>query len=259
LGWARLAALIAASTAPLLAFCTLLWASVGHFGLVSFGGFNVLGIAVQLLTPEVAEELPEHLQPLAHAMFQKERELPHWKPPTGYYNQFDNYDVAIYHVAKPAARELYGEDERLANERLGELAHSVLRARPMAYVRWLLPAAKHGVTQLFEYSFLDRPSLALLPILVLCQTVLIARRRKGLLPRGDGADFFFEYQSTITIALALAAAKLMLVILVERPIYRYVAPASIFFPMWLAVAVVDRVNRLRRQSTFATTPPAPAG
>jgi hypothetical protein len=36
----------------------------------------------------------------------------------------------------------------------------------------------------------------------------------------------------------------MLVILVERPIYRYVAPASIFLPMWLAVTLVDRVNRL---------------
>src|SRR5262249_28140453 len=44
---------------PLLAFCSLRRAVVGEFGLVSFGGINVVGLAAQLLTPEIARELPE--------------------------------------------------------------------------------------------------------------------------------------------------------------------------------------------------------
>jgi hypothetical protein len=245
--WLRLGGgLTVATGAPLAMFCGLLWATTGQFGLVAFGGFNVLGIAGQMLTPELADEMPPQLRPLAHAILRKERELPEWKPPSGYYDLFDNYDVMIYHVALPAARELYGDDQALANERLGALARRIILARPAAYVRWLLPAAKHGVTQLFEYSFLDRPGLALLPAILLCQAVLIERRRRGLAPPAlvRGSDWFVEYNATLLIALSFAGAKLMLVILVERPIYRYVAPAALFLPMWLAVALVDRINRL---------------
>jgi hypothetical protein len=250
IGWWRLGVgLSLAAAAPLLLFCGLRWGTVGHFGLVSFGGYNVIGIAGQLLTPEVARGLPPHLQPLARAILEKQDAKPQWKPVAGYYRMVDNFNPTVWYVAAPVARELYGNDDVLVNQRLGELSQRILLARPLAYVRWLLPAAKHGVTQLFEYSFLDRPGLALLPALALCHAVLFARWRKRIAPHPQaihGKDYFFEYHAALAIALAFAAAKLILVILVEPPIHRYVAPAAIFLPMWLAVALVDRLERLRR-------------
>ena len=50
---------------PFLLFCFLRWVVVGHFGLVSFGGMNIIGIAGQFLTEDMIPKLPETVQPLA--------------------------------------------------------------------------------------------------------------------------------------------------------------------------------------------------
>jgi hypothetical protein len=243
LAWLRLAAgLTAATVAPLLLFCGLRWTVVGHFGLVSFGGYNFIGITGQLLTPELSEDLPAHLQPLARSILQRSETASSGKRP-GYFDIIENYNHTIWHVTAPAAQEQYGDDAVLVNERLTEISWQIIRLRPEAYIRWLLPAAKDGVAQLFEYAFLDRPGLILLAGLILCQIVLIARRRRqqeaAAIPR---RDYFFELHASLLIALAFAAAKLALVILVEPPIHRYVAAAAIFLPMWPAIVLLDRLT-----------------
>jgi hypothetical protein len=200
-----------------------------------------------MLTPEVARELPPHLQPLAHAILQKST-TSGAKPP-GYYEMHENFNNVLWTAVAPAAHELYGNDDVLVNERLSELSREIIRLRPWAYVRWLLPAGKHGVAQLFEYAFLDRPGLLLLTALTVCQVMLIARRRREPeatpLSAAAGA-YYFELHAVLLIALAFAAAKLALVILVEPPIHRYVAAAAIFLPMWPALLLINRLNALAR-------------
>jgi hypothetical protein len=196
----------------------------------------------------LAEELPAHLQPVADAILRKAHQTPGWKPAAGYYDMYENYPDAVWKVTAPAAMELYGNDDVLVNQRLTELSREIIRLRPLGYVRWLLPAAKHGVTQLFEYSFLDRPGLAMLAVLLICHIGLIARRRRRRQSEvpAPGPDYFFELHASLLIALGFAAAKLALVILVEPPIHRYISAAAIFLPMWLAVLTVDRLSGLAR-------------
>jgi hypothetical protein len=57
--------LVAVAAVPFLAFCTLRWALVGDFGLVSFGGHSLAGIAGPLLTEDLVPRLPEDVRPLA--------------------------------------------------------------------------------------------------------------------------------------------------------------------------------------------------
>lgn len=61
----------ALSFIPFLAFCALRWLVVGHFGLVSFGGYNVIGVASSMLSPKVVASMPQSLRPLAQAMLEE--------------------------------------------------------------------------------------------------------------------------------------------------------------------------------------------
>jgi hypothetical protein len=65
---------LALALGPFLLFCTLRLALVGHFGLVSFSGFNVVGIAASMITPEVARALPAEHQPLAETILAGRRQ-----------------------------------------------------------------------------------------------------------------------------------------------------------------------------------------
>jgi len=60
---------------PLLAFCGLRHATVGHFGLVSFAGVEQVGITTQFLTKAMIERFDPELRPLAKAVLEaRERE-----------------------------------------------------------------------------------------------------------------------------------------------------------------------------------------
>jgi hypothetical protein len=65
--------LAAICTLPFLAFCTLRWSMVGHFGLVSFTGSNLVGIAGQFLTEDLVPSLPQELRPLADRVLEKQK------------------------------------------------------------------------------------------------------------------------------------------------------------------------------------------
>jgi hypothetical protein len=236
-----------AAAVPLLVFCGLRFLVVGHFGLVSFGGYNVIGIAGQLLDAETIDQLPEQVRPLANTILEREQELPGWKQPPGYYDICDNYAAVVWEVSVPAAQSHFGNNDMLVNERLGELSREIILARPKAYVRWLLPAMKIGMTQVFEFSFLDWPGLVMLAALIVCQFLKASGHRRGVLVRSADAAYVFEYHATLLIAVTFALAKLTLVILVEPPFFRYMGPAAIFFPMWLAVALLDRLSRLLQE------------
>ncbi|MBW3599633.1 MAG: hypothetical protein KY475_20465, partial [Planctomycetes bacterium] len=228
-----------------LAFCGARWATVGHFGLVSFGGYNAVGISGQLLTPEVAAELPPRVQPLAASILEGRRETPGWSNAGGYEEMAENYNVMVWEIAAPAARELYGDEDVLVNRRMSELARRVLLARPSAFVLWLKSAIKHGLVQLFDHGFLEPPGRILLLALAACHVLLLARLRRRPASERGWASPYFEPHAAFLMALVFALAKLSLVVLVEPPIGRYMAPAAIFFPAWLAVLVVERVERLR--------------
>ena len=64
------AAAVASTVLPFLIFCTLRFVVVGQFGLVSFGGLNVIPTTIQFLTKDVVKHLDQDLQPLAQALIE---------------------------------------------------------------------------------------------------------------------------------------------------------------------------------------------
>ncbi|MDY7092556.1 MAG: hypothetical protein SX243_06225 [Acidobacteriota bacterium] len=99
---------------PFLAFCSLRWVVMGHFGLVSFGGYNLAGLTTPLLDDELVAELPEGDRELAAAVLELRRkkglETVGWDTPMEeWYRQ---YNASVWRVAVPAARQEARQEAR---------------------------------------------------------------------------------------------------------------------------------------------------
>lgn len=151
----RTATLAALSLTPLLLWCSLRWAVVGHFGLVSFSGYNLVGIAGSMLDEEVIAGLPQEEKPLARNILEKRRQLglapvdadtPYagWREPLG---------INSWRIAVPAARWAWREQasrgqepavslprDVYVNHRLSRLSKAIIRQRPGLYIAWLARA-----------------------------------------------------------------------------------------------------------------------
>jgi hypothetical protein len=240
-------ALCLAVAAPLLFYCGLRWSVVGHFGLVSFGGYNLVGITTQFLEPELVAELPETERELAFAILEKQRQTPSWQPSPEYSDILRQYNDAIWRIAIPVTQELHGADPVVVNHRLQELSKAILLRRPKTYGVWLKTAFKEGLVRLAALSWLDRSGIALLAGLAFCAGVETYRRANAPArrpPTDHVKNYFLEYHAVVLIGVGFALAKMALVVSVEPPLDRYLAPAAVFLPMFLAVALTDRVLRL---------------
>lgn len=155
--------LIATALVPLLAFSTLRLALVGHFGLVSFGGFNLIGITSQMLNEEMVEQLPEQDRALAQSIIEEREEhraiLKSRDPsfsdhalvinnvpvecttplPMDYKNWIVCYNYNIHLLSLPLAvdRRGYDGDVIAINRDLESLSRHIIAANPQLYFTWL--------------------------------------------------------------------------------------------------------------------------
>ena len=60
---------------PILAYCMLRFVLIGSFGIVSFGGYNIIGISGQFLDQNMVGKLPDDLQPLAKLALERRSAL----------------------------------------------------------------------------------------------------------------------------------------------------------------------------------------
>ncbi len=231
----RVGLLAALSVLPLVAFCALRAATVGHFGLVSFGGYNIVGIAGQLLDDDLVPNLSADLQPLARDILRRRRPLPD-EPARDFHAMEARYNDIIWQVALPAATEHFGDDRVALNRGLARLSREILESRRAEYLQWLVGNAKHALMQIHLLMLLDIGSvLAALVILgALGYSLFRGPASQSAERRGDevsiGPMDFREVHLLLWSALAFAAAKTMLVILVEPAIDRYMTGAMIFLP-----------------------------
>ena len=254
-GWLRRRSfglgLAAASVLPFLLFCTLRWAVVGHFGLVSFGGFNTIGIAAPLLEPSLVAELPPARRPLAAAIIDRQRaegveplaqlaghswwqRLRHWQ---------DTYNPNIWRVAVPAGEQLLGSAEGERNEvalnrDLAALAAAVLARRPGAYLQWIAFNLAWGVA----YTTLR---LLWLPLLALALAAGWSWSRR---PAGGWRPALRELPwRQLLLPLHLAGsfflAGLLLVVLVEPAEERYLIQLSFLAAGALVVPLVSLLGQ----------------
>jgi hypothetical protein len=238
-GIVRLFAMLSvASLGPLLAYCGFRWFVTGDFGLVSFGGYNLIGVSGQLLDEETAAKLSPDVRPLALAILQRRSANPQWEAPETFWAMERMYNVMVWQTAIPAAQELYGDNPVQINRAVGWLSREVIFRRPAAYLRWLVWSGREGLRSLLVLFITDKGTrLCLLAILVLQGVVAVKRWRTGRLPGALPASepTFVEVNLLLWIAIAFAAAKLLLVITVEVPNHRYLSGAIIFAPPLMAV------------------------
>ena len=230
------------TTTPFLAFCLLRLAVVGHFGLVSFGGFTVIGIAGQWIDRPMVQDLPADLRPFANRFLDLRQPLEARLPPQGYLEMERMYDVIVWQMAAPAAREIYGSDPAVLNRELNRLTHEIFRRRPAGYVHWLLANGKHAFSQVCRLTAEDRGVRLVCAVFLCLHFLQLIRRREksALLPPQPVRRL--ESQILCWTAMGFAIAKILLVVLVEMAIDRYISAAIVFFPALWAVWAVQSLE-----------------
>ncbi|MBM3999999.1 MAG: hypothetical protein FJ297_10760 [Planctomycetes bacterium] len=246
--WSRVGRIALATIGPFFVFCGVRWAVVGHFGLVSFGGHNLIGIAGQFLDRELVDTLPDDVRPLARAMLRSRVELGH-APAGDFAGMEAMYNPTAWQVAAPSAASVYGEDVVAANRGLSRLALAVLRRRPAAYARWLVGNANHARRQLLTLIVFDKGTGALLIVFLAGMAVSLVANRSvrrtdaGIpatrAPRDVGR---LETHLLFWTALLFAAAKTSLVLLVEPANDRYMTGAAVLIPAAIAAAAAGRTR-----------------
>ena len=237
--WRAGVELLAASVMPLLAYCTLRWCVVGKFGLVAFGGFNLIGISGQWLDAGLLSNLPEASRPLAQCALEYRQRITSSTPVSGdltnYSEMEAQYDTTIWQVFHPAARDLFGDDTRRTNTELRQLASAIVRARPRLYATWLVKATRQAA-RLVVSDFVRNPAYLLLTVAcVLMQLGSTLFSHRAAPPRqAEITNTTEQGEVLFLVAVLYATLQLLLVILVCPPLGRMTDAAAVLLPMVLA-------------------------
>ncbi len=244
--WKVCLRLSVASLVPFLGWCTLRWFVVGHFGLVSFGGYNIIGIAGQLLKPDWTNQLTSDVQPLADEVLKRRDRQRDWSEDASYDNMESHFNAMVWEIAVPAASELYESDSRVMNRQMANLSGQILLGHPRSYATWLWMAVKRAIRASIELTLRNPIAAISIPMLLVAFAV---GWRNGSSSRGCVAlECEREFQMIVWTALGYAMCKLGLVILVEPPIDRYCAPAAVFIPSILVMVACGMVLRIKCRS-----------
>jgi len=239
--WKVALRLAAASTIPFVAWCALRWTLVGHFGLVSFGGYNIIGIAGQWIRKDLTQNLTAEVQPLAVKILEG-REAKKWEPTTTYEEMESRFNAMVWDIAVPAAAELYEGNSRIMNLRMSDLSSQILKSQPKSYVNWLGQAAKRSARTAVELTLRNPIVLVSLPLWLIVFALNWRTKRES--QDSEAAQTYDrEFQTMVWLALGYAICKIGLVILVEPPIDRYCAPATVFLPSILVMAACQTLLR----------------
>ena len=229
-------------TAPLVAVCVLRWALVGHFGFVSFGGYNIIGITGQLLDEPLVRELSADNHLLAEEILRARQRHPGYEPPTSFLAMERMYNVTVWELSVPAAQRLYAGDTVAVNRALRDLSFEVLQRRPTGYVRWLCLNTLHAVS---ESAKLLATNVAVL-LVVACFCLLHAWQlcvgRMTLLgdrQRQAAGVLFREVHLLFWTALLFWVANCGLVAFVEPTQFRYMVAGNLLLPAALACFVAQ--------------------
>ena len=146
---------------PYLAWCTLRLVVVGHFGLVSFMGFQLCALAGNFLSDDLVPQLPEHLRPYVQRVLERRDKIAsgeikavfgEWRPSfdeTGNLLPGILEDDLLYtlltddlfaHVAIEMETELgmSVHDQVRIDRRMMEAAQAILSVRRDYHLQWIV-------------------------------------------------------------------------------------------------------------------------
>lgn len=241
---------------PLLLFCGLRWALVGHFGLVPFTGHNLSGITSSMLTSELVAELPAKQQPLASAILAERQRRK--RQPLDARSSFDEWErfyiwnswgnaIGVVKAewkrgfaAAAASGTLEGSGlehrDVYIEKRLLSHCLAVLRARPSLYLAWLGRAWGHTLLTTARQPWIYLPA-------ALCLGAWALTRRRGDLATKEEPRQARSRAALLGLfALAFYLVAMGLVLLIETPFWRYSASAELLLPGALLALAVELVR-----------------
>lgn len=248
--------LAALTLVPYLVFCGLRWVTVGHFGVVSFGGTNLAGLAASFVDGRVVRELPREHRPLARRLMSRRTRMG-WRPmrlDSDILEYFGQYSDNIWKVARPVAKKTYRIDrqrvvkelgesqwdprpmEVVVNEMLGSASKAILRLKPRHYFKWVASAILFGLRHLLEYAWITAPFV----LVMLSLPILILQQRTGArLPEACQPVRTPALVAILILAVGFFAAYLLLVSLVSFPVTRYFVSMTLFLPSAICVQLFE--------------------
>lgn len=146
-------AYLAVSVVPFVMYTILRGLFTGFYGVVAFGGYNTIGIAVQFLDQETVEKLPEDMQDFGTAILKKIEDEKIRVDISSYNTMEPNYPDLVYQVSVPVATEMFGTDVRKINAAFNRLSMKTFQLHPKLYLRWLVGNWKHAVSDQANPTF----------------------------------------------------------------------------------------------------------
>lgn len=245
------AVLAATMLVPLLAWCTLRSAVVGRFGVVAFGGVNLIGIAGQFLDESLVDALPPDLRPVAQSALARREAADEADPrlmsdaPILNYQRIENrYDHTMWNLFRPAAEQVEPADEPAVNARLRRLALEIIRQQPTMYAVYLAKAFRRAVFKIVGDAALNPYCLGLGLMIVGLAVLRIVR------PQPPPADALAASSSApgrpgirsvmVLTFVSHAACQMAVVILVCPPLGRMTDAMALFVPPLLMAVLIER-------------------
>ncbi len=247
--WAVLIAL--ASGLPFLLFSAVRLATVGHFGVVSYGGVNAIGIAVVLMDSKAVASLPPEVQPLGNRIYRKVRmgkdRVRPYPPNLG--GAAYRYNRIVWKISFPMAVEYLEERARAkpaadgavplpppslveVNQLLTDLSVAMFRLRPGRYSDWIVTSALRTTRRVVHDPWIRIPGIALLVSIVGLVLWWVIATLRGRV-RGPDTALILEPGLKAAMGLVLLGVgyyvcHLLLIVAVEIPMHRYTVSTTPF-------------------------------
>ena len=241
----RLAAVCAATVVPLVLFCLLRLVVVGHFGITSYGGWSLAGIAAGYLDDELIKELPVDLRDFAVAVHAKQKQrgkavrgetLRHMSALERYSLVIKTYDDHFHRTCRPLALERCRGDPVAAHRLMNRLAVACIRRRPRLYAQWLATAWFVAFKRCFRlFPPLDWLMLGTVMGLVLVPVRLLFPGRSPADPRQG--ETVRQGAVVALLAVSFLLMNLALIVPIQMPLWRYLVVARMFYPAAAAFAL----------------------
>lgn len=262
---ARALLLLAAILAPALGLSAWRAAREGSAMVVSFGGFQMSGMAALMLTPDIAARLPPPMQPTAAAILAARTKLEQTGTaialpanstgarsfPSAALLYFDvlarTHDAVLYGAVLPLRGA--GETWPHFDARMERFTFAVLRAAPVDYATWVLGALARAV----GHALVLNPVLLLASLLLACLGAW--RAMAGAPPDALGpppsAERARDWAILLPVIGLYTLGTLAPIVLVTFPAGRYIDSADLM----LAAVPILGVMRLwpRRDARGART------
>jgi hypothetical protein len=229
-----------ACLAPFLLMSSVRAAEVGDFNIVSFGGFQMSGMAALILSPVTVDRIAPSFRPLASAILQERTKLEENGTaiaapensrgqrsfPSEAIGYFDilarTHDAVLYGAV--AAQRRQGESWVHFNTRLERFSLATLRAQPVDYLAWIAGAVSRlvGHALVMNPVFILPAALSLFLFVAFPSSRVREGERFGMLPMIPIILFYTLGTTLLTVTMTFPAQRYIDVgglMLAALPIY----------------------------------------